>query len=95
MSPICYDTEFSRSGGRPIELEGRTCRVSQDCSSGYGDNVSLFSIDRLTLREYRESLFCRNLFNRTCRAFKGGSLHLTSVKYKGEYIIAVDCKTRH
>ena len=95
MSPICYDTEFSRSGGRPIELDGRICRVSQDCSNGYGDNVSLFSIDRLTLTEYTESLFCRNLFNRACKTFKGGGHHLTSVKYKGQYIIAADCKTTH
>ena len=93
MSPICSDTEYSRCGGRIIELDGKVCRVSQDCSNGYGDNVSLVSIDRLTPTEYKESLFCRNVFNRSCETFKGGGHHLTCVKYKGQYVIATDSKT--
>lgn len=95
MSPICDDTEFSRCGGRIIEVDGKLCRVSQDCSNGYGDNVSLVSIDRLTPTEYKESLFCRNVFDRTCATFKGGGHHLTYVKYQGKYVIAADCKTTH
>lgn len=95
MSPICYDTEFSRSGGRTIELDGRVCRVSQDCSKDYGENVSFVSIDRLTPTEYGESLLCRNVFDRTCKTFKGGGHHLTCVKFKGQYVIAADCKTTH
>lgn len=95
MSPICYDTEYSRSGGRIIEVDGKICRVSQDCSSDYGDNVSLLSIDRLTPTEYEESVFCRNVFNRSCEPFKGGGHHLTCVKFKGKYIIATDSKTYH
>ena len=94
-SPICFDTEFSRGGGGPIELDGKICRVSQDCSNGYGDNVSFVSIDRISPTEYEESIFCRNVFNRTCETFKGGGHHLTSVKYKGRYVIATDCKTTH
>lgn len=93
LSPICSDTEYSRSGGRIIELEGKVCRVSQDCSNGYGDNVSLVSIDRLTPTEYKESLFCRNVFDRSCETFKGGGHHLTYVEYKGQYVIATDSKT--
>jgi len=93
LSPICSDTEYSRSGGRIIELDGKVCRVSQDCSNGYGDNVSLISIDCLNTTEYKESLFSRNVFNRSCETFKGGGHHLTCVKYKGQYVIATDCKT--
>jgi len=92
-SPICYDTEFSRCGGKIIEFDGKICRVSQDCSSDYGDNVSLISIDCLNTTEYKESLFCRNVFNRACETFKDGGHHLTYVKYKGQYVIATDRKT--
>lgn len=95
MSPICYDTEYSRCGGRPIEIEGKLCRVSQDCSNGYGDNVSLVSIDCLSETEYKESVFCRNVFNRECEPFIGGGHHLTCVKFKDQYVIATDCKTTH
>ena len=95
MSPICYDTEYSRSGGRIIELDGKVCRVSQDCSCDYGENVSLVSIDRLTPTEYEESVFSRNMFDRSCEVFKGGGHHLTCVRYKGQYVIATDSKTTH
>lgn len=91
-SPICRDAGYSRSGGRILEIDGRVCRVSQDCSNGYGDNVSLVSIDRLTPTEYEENLFCRNVFDRNCETFKGGGHHLTYIKFKGKYVIVADCK---
>lgn len=94
-SPICYDTEFSRCGGKPIEIDGKICRVSQDCSNGYGDNVSLVSIDSISEKDYIENVYCRNVFNRECEPFKGGGHHLTCVKFKGQYVIATDCKTSH
>lgn len=95
MSPICCDNEYSRCGGSPIEIDGKLCRVSQDCSNGYGDNVSLVSINCLSATEYKESVFCRNMFNRECDPFIGGGHHLTCVKFKGQYVIATDCKTTH
>lgn len=94
-SPICYDTEFSRSGGRVFDIDGRMCRVSQDCSNDYGDNVSFVSIDCLTQTEYEESVYCRNVFDRTSDTFKEGGHHLTVAKFKGQYVIATDCKTVH
>lgn len=95
MSPICTDTEYSRSGGRIIEFDGHLCRIAQDCSRDYGENVSLITIDRLTPTEYEESIYCRNVFDRTREPFRGGGHHLTYVKYKGKYVIATDCKTTH
>lgn len=95
LSPICFDTEYSRSGGRIIDIEGKLCRISQDCSKDYGDNVSLVSIDRLTSTEYEESIFYRNLFNRKSNPFKNGGHHLTYIKFNDKFVIATDCKTNH
>lgn len=92
MSPICTDTEYSRCGGKPIEIDGRVCRVSQDCSNGYGDNISLISIDRISPIEYSERLYFQNLFDRSSDIFRGGGHHLTCVKFKDKYVIATDCK---
>ena len=93
MSPICTDTEYSRCGGKPIEIDGSTYRISQDCSNGYGDNLSLIAIECVSPTEYSEKLYCRNILDRSSILFRGGGHHLTWVKYQGQYVIATDCKT--
>ncbi len=57
MSPIVHDNmEISRPAGRIVKIDDRLVRFTQDCTQGYGRNVTAIEIQQLTKDEYREQI---------------------------------------
>jgi hypothetical protein len=63
-SPICIGSRGSRMAGQILVHEGMLVRVGQDCRQRYGDGVVWFRIDRLTAKEYSETLISELSFAR-------------------------------
>lgn len=55
-SPLSNDVQDARGAGRIVEQDGVLYRPAQDCSGTYGRAIRFLRIDRLTPREYAESL---------------------------------------
>lgn len=53
-NPVKIDIRSSRPAGAPFWLDGELYRPAQDCSRGYGGQVSLNKITRLTPTEFSE-----------------------------------------
>lgn len=90
-SPICISNEFGRNGGSLIQHDGRLLRVTQDCHTDYGDNVSLMEIDVLTSDDYREHVYRRNVLPDN-NIFREGGHQLNVVRFKEQYVYATDYK---
>ena len=90
MSPVCQGNEYGRCGGSIIHLDGNYYRISQDCHARYGENVSVMKIDGLSLQNYRESLYKRNIFKTGCDLYRDGVHQLNIVFFRNKYIYAAD-----
>lgn len=90
-SPICISNEFGRNGGSLIQHDGRLLRVTQDCHTDYGDNVSLMEIDVLSSDDYREHVYRRNVLPAN-GIFREGGHQLNIVHFKDQYVYATDYK---
>lgn len=90
-SPICKSNEFGRNGGSLIHYDDRLLRVAQDCHSEYGDNVSLMEIDELSLENYKEHIFRRNVLPDNS-IFREGGHQLNIACFKNQYVYATDYK---
>ena len=84
-SPICKSNEFGRNGGSLIHYDNRLLRVTQDCHSDYGDNVSLMEIDVLSPDDFREHVYRRNVLPAN-NIFREGGHQLNIVRFKNQYI---------
>lgn len=94
MSPIYIGDDFGRNSGSVFKYEGSWMRPTQDCSVGYGDNVSLFKISDLTETIYKETLFKKDIFDRTGKYHEGGH-QLNFVTFQGTSVIATDFKVKN
>jgi hypothetical protein len=54
-NPICWDAIGARAGGPLIRTNGRTLRVGQDCSDGYGRGLVFFEVLERSPSRYRET----------------------------------------
>ncbi|MBQ8065423.1 MAG: family 43 glycosylhydrolase [Prevotella sp.] len=90
-SPVCKSNEFGRNGGSLLHFNGHLLRVTQDCHSDYGDNVSLMAIDILTPDDYREHVFQRNVLPAN-GIFRDGGHQLNIARFKDRYVYATDYK---
>ena len=92
-SPICVNNEYGRNGGSLINVNGKLFRVTQDCHTDYGDNVSLMEIDVLSPDNYREHVFRRNVLPDNSIFHQGGH-QLNIVRFKDKFIYATDYKQK-
>lgn len=90
MSPICQGNEFGRCGGSVIHLDDNYYRITQDCHTRYGENVSVIKIDDISKETYLESLFKRNIFKTGGDIYRDGVHQLNIVKFHDKYIYATD-----
>ena len=90
-SPICISNEFGRNGGSLIMHKGGLYRVTQDCHSSYGDNISLMKINKLSETEYEEGLYLKNIFPHNSIFIDGGH-QLNIAIFNNLYIYATDYK---
>lgn len=92
-SPIYVGNDFGRSGGSIIHLDDYFYRISQNCSKGYGGNISLHRITALDERKYGEELCFENVLHTGGRVYRDGGHQLNVVKYNNEYIYATDFRS--
>lgn len=90
MSPVCQGNEYGRCGGSIIHLDEHFYRITQDCHTRYGENVSVMKIENLSSQNYRESLFKRNIFKTGSDLYRDGVHQLNIVKFRNKYIYAAD-----
>lgn len=57
LNPIVCSPKFARNAGGLITYKGSLYRPAQDCTSNYGDGISLMKIESLTPNSYQESLY--------------------------------------
>jgi hypothetical protein len=91
-SPITGDKRISRSGGSILNLGGRLYRVAQDCSTDYGQNVSLIEIKALSPSIYEESITVEKVFPLNNSWDARGAHHLNVCKFRDKTIIVADGK---
>ena len=94
-SPICSDSSYARNAGSIIKYEGGLYRPVQDCSVGYGKQVSIMRIDALSTTEYGESLFKKHILDKSEPFYKWGGHQFNIIRYKGRTITATDAKKRN
>jgi len=91
-NPITIDTKYCRCGGGPVFINKILFRIAQDCSSEYGENISILKIKKLSETEYEEELMIGNYFDKKETWNSRGGHHLSCVEFNGSTIIAVDGK---
>ena len=87
---VTSDPAFARCGGGVVEVDGQLYRPAQDCSAGYGGNLSMMRIDELTRTNYRETCARRNIYDRVPAWRSRGAHHFSLATFAGRTIIAVD-----
>ncbi|MFH1913877.1 MAG: hypothetical protein ABIK45_06355 [Pseudomonadota bacterium] len=58
-NPVLVDCERARPGGHFFRQGNSLFRVSQDCSSSYGQAVVICRVDELTPERYKETIVCK------------------------------------
>lgn len=94
LSPIYVGNDYGRNAGAVFNYLGHWMRPTQDCQSGYGNNVSMFKIDTLSLDDYKEYLYKKDIFDKEGCYLNGGHQYSTCV-FKNRRVVAVDFKTRN
>lgn len=93
-SPIYVGNDYGRNAGAVFNYQGHWMRPTQDCQSGYGDNVSMFKIETLSTDDYKEELYKKDVFDKEGCYINGGH-QFNSVVFKNRRVVAVDFKTRN
>jgi hypothetical protein len=91
-SPITSDTKISRSAGSVLRFGGCLYRVAQDCSTAYGQNVSLIEIRELSPVAYQERVVIDRLFALDNSWNTHGAHQFTVCEFLGKTVIATDGK---
>lgn len=58
LNPIVVDVRSARPAGPFFRVDGQLYRPAQDCSTGYGDRLSIKRIVTLTTERFEEELVC-------------------------------------
>lgn len=92
-----YDTSLAsaRNAGRIFEYQGKLYRPVQDCSKGYGKQMSIMAIDEICREHYREHLFCEHILDKRDGFYLRGGHQFCPVIFKGRSLIATDAKQRN
>lgn len=91
-NPISTDLRYSRSAGGPIKLGSQLCRISQDCSVNYGNNINFHAILEITPTSYQEKILRENFFAKQDEWNLLGAHHLSTCAFKNGYVVAADGK---
>jgi hypothetical protein len=90
VNPVSSDPVIFRSGGMPVNIDGRLYRVAQNCKYRYGSNLSLIEITEISRTSYVERLAKQDIFFEKLGWNNIGSHHLSLVKFRNQYVLAVD-----
>ena len=94
-SPICVSNKYGRNAGHFTQYQGALYRFAQDCENGYGDNVHILKVKKLSTDDYKEDIVKENILNQNNAFYKFGGHQLNIVEFKGRTIIATDAKEYH
>lgn len=94
-SPICVNNKYGRNAGHFTEHHGELYRFAQDCEKGYGDNVHILRVKKLSEDDYQEDVVKENILDRNNVFYKFGGHQLNIAKFKGRTVIATDAKEYH
>lgn len=89
LSPITDDIGFCRNGGTIFEHNNKLYRPAQNCTNYYGENLSLYEINKLTATEYHENKVA-DLIDKKNKWSKYGGHHFNMVNYKGKTLFVMD-----
>ena len=95
QSPIITSDKIGRNAGCLFECEGKLVRPAQDCVNGYGNNVHLLQIEKMTTEEYKETLIRENVLDTTEEFYKEGGHQFNVVNFRGTTLLATDAKEYH
>lgn len=91
---ITKDRAISRSGGAPFVVDGKLHRPAQNCTTSYGQNVSLMEVELNGANEYGERLVLNDLYPRRQKWMELGYHHMSIAKFGDDYYLAVDGRRR-
>ena len=94
-SPVCNGREFGRNGGCVFEHDGSLYRPAQNCLHGYGKQLSIVRIDRLTPTDYAETVVRQNLIDTEMPFYRRGGHHFNIATFLGRTIVSTDARCRN
>ena len=94
-SPFSTDPACARNAGRLFEHDGRLWRPVQDCSHGYGKQISIMEVTALTPFEYSERLSHEHILDTSDPFYKRGGHQFCPVEVLGRVPVATDAKVRN
>ena len=94
-SPVDADSSCARNAGSVFSFEGLLYRPAQDCSEGYGKNMSIMEITNLSAESYEERPAARLILDKTDGFFRRGGHQFNPVVFRGRTIVALDGKQRN
>ncbi|MCQ2159169.1 MAG: glycosyl transferase [Bacteroidales bacterium] len=93
-SPFSTDKSCARNAGRLFEYNGELYRPVQNCSKGYGKQLSIMKVGCLSPDRYEESLCAENIVDTDIAFYKRGGHQFCPVSFKGRTIVATDAIKR-
>ena len=94
LSPYCSSPASARNAGRIFSYEGRLFRPVQDCSEGYGKQISIMEITDISPESYREVLYRKHILPEE-DFYKRGGHQFCPLFACGRTIVATDAKVRN
>jgi len=91
-NPVSRSPESWRCGGPFLQQNGNLFRVAQDGSRAYGANLNIMRVMALTEEAYDEQVVQNGLFRCHEDWNSRGGHHLSTAKFRGREIAAVDGK---
>lgn len=89
-SPIYNGGKYGRNAGSILKHKESFFRSTQDCTGGYGNNVSFLRIIEMTPFQYKEELYKEDVLDTSSPFFTEGGHQYNFVKFNNRIIIATD-----
>ena len=94
-SPVCRGKEFGRNGGSVFEYAGGLYRPAQNCLRGYGKQLSIVRIDRMTPTDYAETVVKRDLIDTSDPFYRYGGHQFNFTTFQGRTLVSTDARCRN
>lgn len=91
---ITRDRAISRSGGAPFMAGGKLHRPAQNCTTTYGQNISIMEVELIGSSDYRERLLQADLYPSRQEWMELGYHHMSLARFGDHYFLAVDGRRR-
>lgn len=92
LSPIVQNLKYGRNGGSLFFVGDRLYRPAQNCANGYGNDLGILEVDKISPQEYKEHIVNDNIYHGQTLFYKDGGHHLNMVYFRNKYVIATDAK---